>query len=211
MSIRVEALSYHYGNRPALEGIDFQLEPGTLTALLGSNGAGKSTLFKILCGLLQPRTGWVAVNGYRLPGQKKEARQSIGYVAQRFALYEDLSVEENLRFFAQAYGLSRLLLAARMDELLDRFELASRRRQRASSLSQGWKQRLAFAVALAHRPTVLLLDEVTAGLDAATRHYAWKILEEEAARGATVLLSTHHEDEAARCTMRVWLEQGRQR
>lgn len=209
MSISIHDLSYRYGARQALDGIHLEVASGTITALLGSNGAGKSTLFKVLCGLLTPMSGTVRINGFSLPKQRTAARGSIGYVAQRFGLYTDLSVEQNIRFFAAAYGLGAEAVASRTAELLDRFELTGRRRDLAGSLSQGWQQRLAFASSLAHKPAVLLLDEVTAGLDPAARQYVWEVLQAEAARGVTVLLSTHHLDEAERCQSSIWLKEGR--
>jgi ABC-2 type transport system ATP-binding protein len=159
-----------------------------------------------LCGLLRPLSGTVHVNGFALLKKRTDARQSIGYVAQQFGLYEDLTVEENIRFFAAAYGVKE---TSRTTELMARFDLTPRRRDQAGALSQGWKQRLAFASSLAHQPAVLLLDEVTAGLDPASRKYVWEVIRAEAGRGATVLLSTHHMDEAERCDSRMWLKEGR--
>jgi ABC-2 type transport system ATP-binding protein len=205
MSISTHDLSYRYGSRQALDGISFEVGAGTVAALLGSNGAGKSTLFKVLCGLLNPMCGTVKVNGFTLP----KARQSIGYVAQHFGLYEDLTVEQNIRFFAAAYGMDGASVTSRTAELMERFELAPRRKDRAGALSQGWKQRLAFASSLAHRPAVLLLDEVTAGLDPTARQYVWEMIRAEADRGVTVLLSTHHMDEAERCDSSIWLKEGK--
>ena len=205
MSISIQDLSYRYGGRQALDGISFEVREGTIAALLGSNGAGKSTLFKVLCGLLRPMRGTVKVNGFTLP----KARESIGYVAQHFGLYEDLTVEQNIRFFAAAYGMDGAQVSSRTGELMERFELAPRKRDLAGSLSQGWKQRLAFASSLAHRPAVLLLDEVTAGLDPPSRQYVWEVIRAEAERGVTVLFSTHYMDEAERCDSSIWLREGR--
>src|ERR1035437_7821881 len=205
MSISIQGLSYRYGSRMALDGVDIEVASGNVAALLGSNGAGKSTLFKILCGLLRPVQGSVRVNGSALP----QARASIGYVAQKFGLYEDLTLEQNIRFFAQAYGMDSKTVSERTVELMNRFELTPRRKDRAGALSQGWKQRLAFASSLAHRPAVLLLDEVTAGLDPDARQYVWEVIRAEADRGVTVLLSTHHMDEAGRCDSSIWLKEGR--
>jgi ABC-2 type transport system ATP-binding protein len=209
MSIEAQSLCFRYGARQALDRVTLLVRSGEVACVLGSNGAGKSTLFKVLCGLLAPSSGSVRIAGFPLPERRKEARRSIGYVAQRFSLYEDLTVEENLQFYAGAYGLDRAAAAARAEELLDRFELISRRRDPAGSLSHGWRQRLAFGAALAHRPSVLLLDEATAGLDTAARLYAWNVIRDEAERGAAVLLSTHDLGEAERCQSTIRLEEGR--
>lgn len=182
-----------------------EVAAGNVAALLGSNGAGKSTLFKLLCGLLRPVQGSVRVNGCA----PSRARASIGYVAQKFGLYEDLTVEQNIPFFGQAYGMDSKTVSGRTVELMNRFELTPRRKDRAGALSQGWKQRLAFASSLAHRPAVLLLDEVTAGLDPDARQYVWEVIRAEADRGVTVLLSTHHLDESGRCDSSIWLKEGR--
>lgn len=209
MSIHIEELYFNYGQRVALADITMNVEAGSIVGLLGNNGAGKSTLFRILCGLLAPQRGKVSVNDFELPRDRARARAAIGYVAQKFGLYEDLTVEENLSFYARAYGLEKRVAKERIAEMLDRFELAPRRRQIAGALSQGWKQRLAFAAALSHRPSVLLLDEVTAGLDPAARQYAWQVIQSEADRGSTVVFSTHHAEEADRCHTKIWLEEGR--
>jgi ABC-2 type transport system ATP-binding protein len=208
-ALTAEGLVFRYGNRLALDGVSLQIAPGAIVGLLGSNGAGKSTLLRILCGLLTPESGAARVNGWILPGFRRQAQRSVGFVAQHFGLYADLHVEENLHFYARAYGLDRGTAGRRVEELLGRFQLAPRRGERAGALSHGWQQRLGLAAALVHRPPVLLLDEATAGLDPEARRHVWDILEEEAGRGAAVLLSTHHLDEAARCASVAWLREGR--
>jgi ABC-2 type transport system ATP-binding protein len=209
MSIEIQSLSHRYGRRASLADVSLSVRPGEIVGLLGGNGAGKSTLFRILCGLLVPAAGSVRVAGHPLPGEGIQARAAVGYVAQRFGLYEDLTVEENLEFYARAYGLDGPELRQRVAAGLDRFGLAGRRRDVSGTLSHGWKQRLAMGCAVAHRPAVLLLDEATAGLDPSARAGAWNILQQEAARGAAVLLSTHHLDEAERCHSQIWLDEGR--
>lgn len=184
------------------------VKPGEIVGLLGSNGAGKSTLLRILCGLLTPAEGSVRVAGWDLSREKKQARAATGYVAQQFGLYEDLRVEENLRFYAGAYGLDDSTMDQRVEEALSRFSLAGRRRDRTGTLSHGWRQRVALACALTHRPSVLLLDEATAGLDPASRRQVWAMIQDEASRGAAVLISTHYLDEAARCDAVAWLHAG---
>src|SRR5262249_34825320 len=151
----VEGLVYRYRSRAALDGVSLSVPPGMILGLLGANGAGKSTLLRNLCGLLTPLQGSVRVAG------------AGGYGAQQFGLYEDLTVEENLRFYARAYGLDQATALVRLERSLERFHLEARRRERAGALSHGWRQRLALACALTHQPAVLLLDEATAGLDPA--------------------------------------------
>ena len=209
MTILIEDLSFRYGPRLALDNVTFSADAGAVVGLLGNNGAGKSTIFKIVCGLLKPFSGTVVVNGHALREHRSQVRATLGYVAQRFGLYEDLTVLENLHFFANAYGLDGAAASERVNAVLDRFELHGRKQDQAGSLSQGWKQRLALATALVHRPSVLLLDEATAGLDMAARKYAWTVIDSEAAAGVTVLLSTHHSDEAQRCHQTIWLQEGR--
>lgn len=208
MSIEIDGLDYRYRSRTALNGISLVVRPGAVVGLLGSNGAGKSTLLRILCGLLSPQQGSVRVAGWELPRDRNRARAAVGYVAQQFGLYEDLNVEENLRFYARAYGLEEATAADRVRQALERFHLVGRRADRTGSLSHGWRQRLALACSLTHHPEVLLLDEATAGLDPAARRQVWQIVQEEAARGAAILLSTHHLDEAARCDSVAWLHEG---
>ncbi len=205
MGIEIQSLVYRYGQRVALDNVSLEVRAGTIVGLLGGNGAGKSTLLRVLCGLLTPAAGTVRVAGTELPA----AKCSLGYVAQRFGLYEDLTVAENLEFYGRAYGLARGTALERTDAALERFRLTERRRDRTGSLSHGWRQRVAMASALLHRPPVLLLDEATAGLDPAARLYAWRVMEEEAARGTAVFASTHHLDEAARCHSVVLLNNGR--
>ncbi len=208
MSIEIQDLVYHYRSRVALNHVSLAIRPGSVVGLLGANGAGKSTLLRILCGLLKPEGGSVRVAGHHLPRERDRARGSIGFVSQQFGLYEDLLVEENLHFYARAYGLQDAEAEERGQEALVRFDLSARRADRTGALSHGWRQRLALACALTHRPSVLLLDEATAGLDPAARRQVWRVIQEEAARGAAILISTHHLDEAAKCDSVAWLHEG---
>ena len=203
--IEVQGLVYRYGRRVALDNVSLRVLPGSIVGLLGGNGAGKSTLLKVLCGLLIPAAGKIFVAG----AEPAAARCRIGYVAQTFGLYEDLSVFENLEFYGRAYGLDRPIALERVEAALSRFRLTDYQCDRTGSLSHGWRQRVAMAGALLHRPAVLLLDEATAGLDPAARRYAWQVIEEESARGAAVFVGTHHLDEAARCRSVVFLHTGR--
>jgi ABC-2 type transport system ATP-binding protein len=187
MSCVVSGLGFRYGSRRVFEGLSFRLERGMVSAVLGANGSGKSTLLRVIAGLLRPSAGELVVNG------------RVGYAPQEWGLYEELTVRENLEFFARAQG-------GRVAGVLERFGLESRTGQRSGELSHGWRQRLSLACAVAHAPHVLLLDEVTSGLDAAAREGMWRVIAEEAARGAAVLVSTHLEEEAQRCAMRLELE-----
>jgi ABC-2 type transport system ATP-binding protein len=177
--------------------------------LLGSNGGGKTTLLRILCGAAKLESGIVTINGYDLIKFRRQAQRELGFVAQRFGLYPDLRVNENLCFCALAHGIERSSASQRVDEMVARFGLEAFRKSRGGALSYGWQQRLALAAALIHRPAVLLLDEPTAGLDPEARLQIWEELEREASRGAAVLLSTHHVDEAARCSSLLRLRSGR--
>ena len=196
-AIFAERLTKLYGAKTALDLEHFEAHAGEIYALLGANGSGKSTLIRILAGGLRPTSG-----RYQLTG-------STGYVAQNFALYDDLPVEENIRFMARLYGLSGRALSQLVDGVLDRLELTPMRRERASSLSHGWKQRLALAAALCHNPAILLLDEATAGIDPVARHSLWNILSDCARSGMAVVLATHHVDEAANAHRIGYLRAGR--
>jgi ABC-2 type transport system ATP-binding protein len=194
--IRIRQLAFAHGRKKVLSGVDLDLYPGKIYGLVGSNGSGKSTLLRLLAGALRSSAGEIAVRG------------TVGYVAQKFSLYEDLRVEENIRFFARCHGLSGLTLEERVSSLLSRFGLESIRRQRTSDQSQGWKQRIAMAAALCHNPSTLLLDEVTSGLDPRARQDLWTYLAECRQAGMSILLSTHFLEEAQRCD-EIWsLEEG---
>jgi ABC-2 type transport system ATP-binding protein len=207
--IEIEELVYRYRSRVALDKISFQVPCGKIVGLLGANGAGKSTLLRVLCGLLRPAGGKVTVAGRQFPKGLAKALARTGYVAQQFGLYEDLTVQENIRFYARAYGLDDQAASVCLEQTMLRFDLAHRRNDRAGELSHGWRQRLALASALTHVPQVLLLDEATAGLDPAARRQVWRVIEEERSRGAAVLTSTHHLDEAAACDFVIWLDAGK--
>ena len=208
MSLNVDGLTYRFGDRVAIHQVSFSVPPGQIVGLFGSNGAGKSTLMRALCGLLAPAAGTVEIAGFDLARDAAPARAHIGYVAQPFGLYDDLSVSENLNFYGRAYGLATSLAATRAADSLLRFGLDSRKHDRTGSLSHGWRQRVAVASALLHHPRVLLLDEASAGLDADARRHLWIVLEEEADRGAAILISTHSLDEVQHCTRVLRLEQG---
>lgn len=207
--IEARGLKRRFGKLTAVDGVDLDVHRGEVFGFLGPNGAGKSTLIRMLVGLLPPSAGSARVLGHELPRQSEKLRAQVGYMTQRFSLYEDLSIEENLRFAAEIFGLKRDLRARRVEEVLAEYELAERRAQRPATLSGGWKQRLALAVANVHEPSLLVLDEPTAGVDPDRRRAFWEKIFEIASRDATVLVSTHYMDEAVRCHRLCMLIRGR--
>ncbi|MGI8843425.1 MAG: ABC transporter ATP-binding protein [Gemmatimonadaceae bacterium] len=176
--------------------------------LLGPNGSGKTTTIRMLCGLMEPTAGEGTVVGHDLRTDSDGVRRDIGYMSQRFGLYEDLTVAENLRFYSSVYGLRGANREARARELLDELHLEPRRDQLAGTLSGGWKQRLALACATAHRPSLVFLDEPTAGVDPAARRHFWQIIYRLAEAGTTILVTTHYMDEAERCERLAFLSHG---
>jgi ABC-2 type transport system ATP-binding protein len=197
--ISAESLCRSFGALRAVDRLDLQVYRGEVFGFLGPNGAGKSTLIRMLLGLLSPTGGRARVLDLEMPRQAEELRPHVGYMTQRFSLYEDLSVEENLEFAAEVFGLGREERRRRIEEALAEYELTERRRQRPATLSGGWKQRVALAVSTIHHPQLLFLDEPTAGVDPNRRRIFWAKLFELTARGMTVLVSTHYMDEAVRC------------
>lgn len=189
-------VSKNYGPKAVLSGLSLQVAPGEIYGLFGSNGSGKSTLLRILAGAIRPTSGSVAVTGL------------TGYVAQKPGVYNDLSVEQNLNFFARCYRPADAGLRASIEEVLERLGLTPFRRQRTGHLSHGWKQRLSLAAALCHQPSVLLLDEATAGIDPIARADLWTILSGYARSGAAIVLATHFTDEAERCHRTGYLNRG---
>jgi ABC-2 type transport system ATP-binding protein len=183
----------------AVNAITFQVEQGEVFGFLGANGAGKTTAMRMLIGLLIPTSGSATVAGYSIATQAEQVRRRIGYMSQRFSLYEDLTVRENITLYGGIYGLSDEAIDRRTTELVDRLDLREDVDARVKSIPLGWKQKLAFSVAVLHDPKVVFLDEPTSGVDPVTRRQFWEMIYEAAAAGTTVLVTTHYMDEAEYC------------
>ncbi|HVU06140.1 MAG TPA: ABC transporter ATP-binding protein [Polyangiaceae bacterium] len=197
--IVTDKLSKRFKDLVAVKDVSLRVNRGEIFGVLGPNGAGKSTTIRMLCGILDPTSGSGRVVGFDVRTESEKIKQRIGYMTQRFSLYEDLSVEENLRFYAGIYGVRRSARRARVEAVLASTGLSHRRRQIAGTLSGGWKQRVALASATIHEPPLLFLDEPTAGVDPVSRREFWDQIHRIAAEGTTVLLTTHYMDEAERC------------
>jgi len=207
LAIDVADLNKSFGDKHVVQDLTIQVAGGRICGFLGPNGSGKTTTLRMLCGLLTPDSGRGACLGFDILSQAEEIKRRTGYMTQRFSLYEDLSISENLEFVARVYGLDRR--GERVDEALDHLGLAGRRDQLAGALSGGWKQRLALAAATLHEPQLLLLDEPTAGVDPKARRTFWDEIHALAGRGLTVLVSTHYMDEAERCHEIAYISYGR--
>ncbi len=205
--LSVEGVTKRYGRRAAVEDLSLALGPGEIFGLVGGNGGGKTTTLRILGGLLAPDAGHGSVLGFDLVRRGKDIRRHVGYMSQRLSLYAELSVLENLRFRAQVYGSSRPRAVA--EATLDEFDLTDYARTQAGRLSGGWARRLQLAASMIHSPRLLLLDEPTAGLDAASRQEVWRRLASKAAQGVSVIISTHDLAEAEWCTRAALLSEGR--
>ncbi|HHT62327.1 MAG: ABC transporter ATP-binding protein [Bacillota bacterium] len=195
-AIEVSQLTKDFGHQRVVNQISFSIKPGSIFGFLGPNGSGKSTTIRMLCGILTPTKGTGSVLGIPLE-DGESIKQEIGYMSQKFSLYEDLSVEENLKFYAMIYGLASRVRGKRIKELVELAGLTGREKQLAGTLSGGWKQRLALAASLVHRPKLLFLDEPTAGVDPLSRKIFWDILYHlSREEGVTILVTTHYMDEA---------------
>ncbi len=206
LSIDVTGLTKRYGGRAVVNNLSIQLESGRICGFLGPNGSGKTTTIRMLCGLLTPDSGAGTCLGLDIIREAMQIKRQVGYMTQRFGLYEDLTIRENLDFVARMFELPQRKQA--VDVTLERLELTARQHQLAGALSGGWKQRLALAACLLHEPRLLLLDEPTAGVDPKARRDFWDEIHRLAAQGITVLVSTHYMDEAARCHELMYIANG---
>ena len=208
-AIETHDLTRRFGALTAVQHLTLRIDRGEVFGLLGPNGSGKTTTIRMLCGLLEPSEGTALVAGIDVAAAPERVRQHIGYMSQRFGLYEDLTVAENLQFYAGIYGLSGRVENDRLTAVIAFIGLGDRLRQLVGQLSGGWKQRLALACALIHQPPVLFLDEPTAGVDPAARRKFWRAIYELTQQGTTVLVTTHYMDEAERCTRLAMMSAGR--
>lgn len=209
VAIQARGLTRRFGALTAVDGIDLDVMAAQIYGFLGPNGSGKSTTIRMLCGLLLPSAGTVEVLGYTVPGDAERVKREIGYMTQKFSLYEDLTVTENLRFLAEVHALPRRDVRMRIAEALATYHLEAQAQQYAGTLSGGQKQRLALAGATLHRPRLLILDEPTSAVDPQSRRDFWDVLFDLVGAGTTVLVSTHYMDEAERCHRLAILDRGR--
>jgi ABC-2 type transport system ATP-binding protein len=198
-AVEIDDMVKKFGDFVAVDHVSLKIPKGEIFGFLGPNGAGKSTTIRMLCGLLTPTSGRGSVNGFDVASQPEDIRRSIGYMSQKFSLYDDLTVEENIDFFTGIYGVPQALRAERKNYVLEMANLAERRRAMTRTLSGGWKQRLALGCAILHDPPVLFLDEPTSGVDPIARGAFWHLIHDLAETGHTIFVSTHYMDEAEYC------------
>lgn len=206
--IELHGVTKRFGSFTAVRDVSLYVMRGEIFGLLGANGAGKTTLIRMMCGILEPSEGTGTILGRDMVRERQEIKKNIGYMSQKFTLYPDLTVEENLWFYAHIYGV-RQSVAERVELLLRQFELTGVRKERVSDISGGVRQRVAFASAIVHDPPLLFLDEPTSGVDPLTRRAFWGMLYQMADRGTTILVTTHYMDEAERCDRMAWMNRGR--
>lgn len=197
--INVQHLYKKFGDFTANKDLSFQVYKGEIFGFLGANGAGKTTAIKILCGLSYPSSGEIKVAGFDVYKEREQLKRKIGYMSQKFSLYEDLTVYENIRFYGGIYGMRMQEIKSKANDLLQTLELEHARNKRISELPLGWKQKLAFSVAIFHQPDVVFLDEPTGGVDPLTRRQFWDLIYEASRKGITVFVTTHYMDEAEYC------------
>ncbi len=198
--IQVKDLTKRFGTFTAVDSISFEVRKGEIFGFLGANGAGKTTAMRMLCGLSYPTAGQGRVAGFDIVREGERIKRNIGYMSQRFSLYEDLTVWENMSFYGGIYGLQGTQLQERADELLQKLQFVDEKNTLVGSLPLGWKQKLAFMIATIHRPQIVFLDEPTGGVDPITRRNFWELIYEAADEGTTIFVTTHYMDEAEYCS-----------
>ncbi|WP_257670047.1 ABC transporter ATP-binding protein [Parapedobacter tibetensis] len=197
--IKTEKLTKRFGDFIAVNEITFEVYKGEIFGFLGANGAGKTTAMRMLCGLSTPSAGHATIAGFDIYRQTEQIKRNIGYMSQKFSLYEDLTVLENIRFFGGIYGLGDRQLKSKSQELIERLGLQAEAKKLVGELPLGWKQKLAFSVSVLHEPSIVFLDEPTGGVDPVTRRQFWALIYEAASNGITVFVTTHYMDEAEYC------------
>jgi len=205
----VKDLTRIFGSFTAVDHISFEVQKGEIFGFLGANGAGKTTTIRMLCGLLMPSAGEATVAGYDIYREYEEIKRNIGYMSQKFSLYEDLTVRENIEFYGGVYGLSRDQIKQKTEELVEYLHLGEQIDKMTSDLPLGWKQRMALSTAILHEPQVIFLDEPTSGVDPVSRRNFWLLIYELAERGKTVFVTTHYMDEAEYCHRLSIMKEGR--
>ncbi len=207
--IDVKNLVKKFGHFTANDNLTFQVKRGEIFGFLGANGAGKTTAIRILCGLSSPTSGEVYVAGYNIYKEAEKIKKSIGYMSQKFSLYEDLTVKENFRFYGGIYGLPGKKIKERTQQLLEKLNFAHAMDKKIAEIPLGWKQKLAFSIAIMHEPGIVFLDEPTGGVDPITRRQFWEMIYETASRNVTVFVTTHYMDEAEYCDRVSIMDRGR--
>jgi ABC-2 type transport system ATP-binding protein len=208
LAVDTTGLSKHFGSFTAVDAIDFYIPEGEIFGLLGPNGAGKTTTIRMLCGLLHPSAGKATVLGFDIAKQAEEIKKRIGYMSQKFSLYNDLTAQENLEFYTSIYGVPHAARDQRIKELIQSSGLSGHENDLTRNLSGGWRQRLALACAISHEPAMLFLDEPTAGVDPVSRREFWDLIYEMAGKGVSILATTHYMDEAEYCNTIGMMYQG---
>lgn len=209
LAVKTSKLTRKFGDLLAVDSVDLEIPTGQIYGFLGPNGSGKTTIIRMLCGLLTPSDGQASILGLKVPKQAEALRKRIGYMTQKFSLYSDLTVEENMNFIARIYGMKRRVAKERINYLLQRYALENMRTRRADAMSGGQRQRLALATATIHEPVMLFLDEPTSAVDPENRRDFWEKLFDLSDQGTTILVSTHYMDEAERCHQLAILDTGR--